>query len=300
MNLLMLKFRALLLILIAFANVAFAEQVAVPPLSKHAVDLTGTLTAQQLADLDDSLRAFENLKGSQIAVLMVPTTEPETIEEFSLRVAEQWKLGRKKIDDGAILLIAKNDRTLRIEVGYGLEGALNDAVAKRIIEEIITPRFREGNFFEGIRAGVNQIIKVVDGEPLPPPDNRGKGATGDMAADETQSPHLQQVFFAVFIGAMVLGGILRAIFGRLLGALVTGGVIGALVWFMAGVLFGALLAALIVFVVTLVGGSRGGFGGGGFGGGFGGRGGFGGGGFGGGGFGGGGGGFGGGGASGRW
>src|SRR3954468_2885246 len=202
-ELLMQKLRALLLVLFAFNSFAFADPVAVPPLTKHAMDLTGTLTAEQLADLDDSLRAFEDLKGSQIAVLLVPTTEPEAIEEYSLRVAEKWKLGRKKIDDGAILIIAKNDRTLRIEVGYGLEGALNDATAKRIIEETITPRFRQDDMYGGIRAGVDQIIKVVDGEPLPPP-TRGKGATGDLDSGNARSMNLQQILPAVLIGAIVL------------------------------------------------------------------------------------------------
>lgn len=286
--------RCLLLGFIFFASFALAQSVAVPPISKHAVDLTGTLNAQELADIDDTLRAFENLKGSQIAVLIVPTTGNESIEEYSLRVAEQWKLGRKKIDDGAILLIAKNDRRLRIEVGYGLEGALNDATAKRIIEETITPHFKQGNFYDGIRAGVDQIIKVVDGEPLPPP-NRAEGAAGEF---KPASSKIEKILPVLLIGAFVLGGIMRAIFGRVLGSLITGGLIGGLAWIMAGIFFAALVAGVIAFIFTLMSSGRsypgGGFGGGGFGGG-----GFGGG-FGGGGFGGGGGGFGGGGASGRW
>lgn len=293
----MQKLHALMLSLLMFASFALAETVAVPPLGKHATDLTGTLTAQQLADIDNSLRAFEEAKGSQIALLLVPSTQPETIEEYALRVAEQWKLGRKKVDDGVILLIAKNDRSLRIEVGYGLEGALNDATAKRIIEEIITPHFRQNDFYGGIRAGLDHIIKVVEGEPLPPSNTRAKGASGDLDSNRGQALSLQQILPTVLIGAFVLGGILRAVFGRLLGALITGGVIGGVAWLIAGILFGAVIAGFIAFVFTLMSGGRGFFGGGGFGGG-----GFGGGGFGGGGggFSGGGGGFGGGGASGRW
>ena len=274
----------------------YAAQVSVPPLTKHAVDLTGTLTPQQLQELDESLRAFEELKGSQIALLIVPTTQPETIEQYALRVAEQWKLGRKKVDDGAILLIAKNDRTLRIEVGYGLEGALNDATAKRIIEEVITPHFKQGDFYGGIRAGIDRMINVVDGEPLPPPE-QAKGVTGVVNPPKSHLG-LQQLLPIVLIGAFVVGGILRGIFGRVFGSLITGGLIGVLAWLIAGAIFGALIAGLIAFFFTLMGGGRGGpgiFPGGGLGGG-----GFGGGGFGGGGFGGGGGGFGGGGASGRW
>ena len=141
----------------------------VPPLHARLTDLTGTLTAAQQTGLEQSLRAFETRKGTQIAVLIVPTTKPEEVEQYALRVVEQWKLGRKKVDDGALLLIAKDDRTLRIEVGYGIEGALNDATAKRIVNEVIAPRLKEGDYFGGVGAGVDQMIRVVDGEPLPTP-----------------------------------------------------------------------------------------------------------------------------------
>ncbi len=130
--------------------VAGAE-VTIPPLSGHVIDQTVTLTVEQKAGLEQTMQAFETRKGSQIAILIVSTTAPETIEQYSLRVADQWKLGRKKVDDGAILVVAKNDRALRIEVGYGLEGALNDATSKRIISEIITPRFKQGDFYGALR-----------------------------------------------------------------------------------------------------------------------------------------------------
>jgi uncharacterized protein len=138
-------------------------QIAVPPLGGRIIDQTATLTAEQKASVEQTLQAFEARKGSQLAVLIVPTSAPETIEQYALRVAEQWKLGRKKVDDGAILVVAKTDRTLRIEVGYVLEGSLNDATSKRIISEIITPRFKQGDFSGGIKAGVDQIIRVIDG-----------------------------------------------------------------------------------------------------------------------------------------
>src|SRR5476649_388305 len=125
-------------------------QIAVPPLTGHVTDQTATLTAEQANSLEQTLQSFEAKKGSQLAVLIVSSTAPETIEQYALRVAEQWKLGRKKIDDGAILVVAKNDRALRIEVGYGLEGPLNDATSKRIISEIITPYFKQGDFYGGI------------------------------------------------------------------------------------------------------------------------------------------------------
>ena len=283
--------RLVLAVLLGAALAAIA-QVAVPPVAR-VTDQTGTLRAEQKAALEQMLQAFEARKGSQIAVLMVPTTGGEAIEQYALRVAEQWKLGRKGVDDGALLAIAKDDRALRIEVGYGLEGALNDATAKRIIAEVITPRFREGDFFGGISAGVDRMIKVIDGEPLPAPAKSAPQVDGDVF----------QFLPIVLVVAMVLGGLLRAILGRALGAVATGGAVGFLAWILAGTLFVGLLAGVLAFFFTLVGGFRGALSGGGFGhrGGWGG-GGWGGGGIrtGGGGFGGGGGGFGGGGASGRW
>lgn len=265
-------------------------QAPVPPLTARVNDLTGTLIPTQVQALEQTLRSFETHKGSQIAVLIVPTTQPETIEQYGIRVAEQWKLGRKGIDDGAILIVAKNDRTLRIEVGYGLEGALNDATAKRIISEIIVPRLREGDFAGGIRDGVDRMIRVVEGEPLPEPNpNSAPGV-----------PALRHYAPVVLLLALFLGGFLRSLVGRFPRALVTGGVLGYLAWLVVGALSVAVVSGLIAFVVTLIGGGligplMGGMAGGrNRGGGFGGFG------AGSGGFRGGGGGFGGGGASGRW
>src|SRR6202020_1983989 len=162
---------SILALLVCWAFAALAD-VAVPPLSGRVVDQTGTLSSSDVAALTQTLRDFEARKGSQIAVLIVPTTQPETIEQYSIRVAEAWKIGRKKIDDGALLVVAKNDRKLRIEVGYGLEGALNDITAKRIIDEIITPQFRNGDFAGGVAAGVDRIVGVINGESLPAPPQR--------------------------------------------------------------------------------------------------------------------------------
>src|ERR1700689_2052885 len=161
--------RASLLALLMCWAFAAAADVAVPPLSGRVVDQTGTLSSGDIASLTQTLKNLEARKGSQIAVLIVPTTQPETIEQYSIRVAEAWKIGRRKIDDGALLVVAKNDRKLRIEVGYGLEGALTDVTANRIISEIITPKFKNGDFAGGISAGVDRIIGVIDGEPLPAP-----------------------------------------------------------------------------------------------------------------------------------
>jgi uncharacterized protein len=268
-------------------------QVAVPPLKAPVTDLTATLSAQQSADLDARLRTWSQNKGSQIAVLLVPTTQPEAIEQYSIRVAEAWKIGRKGTDDGVILLVAKNDRTVRIEVGYGLEGAIPDAIARRVVEEIIVPRFRGGDFYGGISEGVTSLMKLVEGEKLPPPPS-GPGPSGS-------GPDLQLVM-VLLVMLMVINTVLGNLFGRVLGSLIGSGAAGVLGWLLLGSLIGGIVIAVIGFVMSAVlGGSRGGFPGG-FGGGRGGfgGGGFGEGGFGGGGFGGGGGGFGGGGASGRW
>lgn len=259
-----------------------AAQIPVPPLTGHVTDQTGTLDAQQKATLEQALTEFEARKGSQLAVLMVASTAPEAIEQFSLRVAEQWKLGRKKVDDGVILVIAKDDRALRIEVGYGLEGALTDLTSKRIISEIILPKFKQQDFAGGISAGVGQIIRVIDGEPLPEPSVRNAVVPGD----------LQRYGPVLFIVALALGGVLRSAMGKVSGSLVTGGVVGVVAWFMAGALSIAIVSAIAALLFTLVGGGRAVRGLGGLYGGGRGRGG--------GGFGGGGGGFGGGGASGRW
>lgn len=279
--------RALLLAFTLCWSLLAAAQVAVPPLTGHVIDQTGTLTIEQKASLEQTMTAFEARKGSQLAVLMISSSAPEAIEPYALRVAEQWKLGRKKVDDGAILVVAKDDRTLRIEVGYGLEGALNDATSKRIISETIVPRFKSQDFYGGISAGLDQIIQVIDGEPLPGPSKQPAGSIGDV----------RQYAPIVFILAIVVGGVLRAALGRVPGALVTGGAVAVLAWFVAGAVSVALLAGVMALFLTLLGGGMRGHGLGGYygGGGRGGRGGFGGGGFSGGG-----GGFGGGGSSGRW
>jgi uncharacterized protein len=277
---------SLLAIALCWAAIA-AAQAPVPPIGERVTDLTGTLTAEQKSALEQTLRSFEARKGSQVAVLLVPSTAPESIEQYALRVAEQWKPGRKNVDDGALLVVAKDDRTLRVEVGYGLEGALTDAACKRIISEVIVPRFRQGDFYGGITAGVDRILGVIDGEPLPKSEERRTGGPKGFG------PMLP---VAIFL-ALIVGGVLQIVLGRLFGALVTGGAVSVVAWMLAGAISVGLIAGVIAFLYTLLAGTmggrglgRGGFGGGGFGGG----------GFGGGGFSGGGGGFGGGGASGQW
>ncbi len=242
----------LLALLIGLSGAAFAE-VAVPPLTGRVVDQTATLSANDLARLSGQLRDLEARKGSQVAVLIVPTTAPETIEQFSIRVAEAWKIGRKKIDDGALLVVAKDDRHLRIEVGYGLEGALTDVTTERIINEVITPKFRGGDFAGGISAGVARMIDVINGETLPAPAPRPTSPRSG-AADQLFNPVL---IVAVFL----VGGVLRAGLGRLLGSVAAGGVVGLLAWFLLGSMVLSLIAAVIAFLVTMVGDSIMSFGG---------------------------------------
>ncbi|WP_374562241.1 YgcG family protein [Ideonella sp.] len=221
-----------------------APELPVPPLAGHVTDQAGVLDDGQKAQLEQTLAAFEARKGSQLAVLIVRSTAPEPIEQFALRVAEQWKLGRRQVDDGAILVVAKDDRALRIEVGYGLEGALNDATAHRIISEVIVPRFQQQDFAGGIEAGVDRMIRVVDGEPLPAPPQRAAGESGDIGS----------YFPMVFAAAIVLGGVLRAMLGRLPGALATGGVVGLGMFLLAGAWSLALAAGVIALLVSLFGG----------------------------------------------
>jgi uncharacterized protein len=288
----------LALALIAQAQAPAAGLQPIPALTARVMDLTGTLTNEEQAALEQKLARFEVSKGSQLAVLIVPTTQPEEIEQYSIRVVDRWKLGRgtvggKKVDDGALLLIAKNDRRMRIEVGYGLEGVLTDAMSNRIISETITPAFREGKFYEGIDAGLDQMMKLIEGEPLPPPEHSWQGGQ-----HRSGGSILPELFFAVLVGSVVL----RAVFGRTVGSFLTGAGAGALVWVAGYALALAAVAAIGGFLITMLMGvprgsgwssnpRTGGFGGG--------SGGFGGG-FGGGGFSGGGGGFGGGGSSGSW
>ena len=283
-------------LLLLFGSGALAD-VAVPPLRSPVTDLTGTLTSEQSATLEQQLRAFEAKKGSQIAVLIVPTTQPETIEQYGIRVAEAWKLGRRGVNDGALLLVAKDDRAVRIEVGYGLEGVLPDVLANRIVDQVVVPRFRSGDFFGGIREAIERMIALIEGEPLPEP---AQGQRGVPSANGLGNA-LPLLLLLVFVGSTVLRGML----GRFGGASVTAGIAAAIVWFLTSTLIIAIGAAVIAFVIALLGGgggggwanprrrgwggySGGGWGGGGWSGG------------GGGGWSGGGGGFGGGGASGRW
>jgi uncharacterized protein len=267
---------------------AGAQQV-VPPLTGHLVDTTGTLSDEARATLDTKLTAFEERKGSQIAVLLVGTTAPEAIEQYSLRVAEQWGIGRAGVDDGVVLVVALDDRRMRFEVGYGLEGAVPDALARRIIAETIAPRFYEGDYAGGLDAGLDALIGLIDGEPLPVP-----------VAREPEFEPFAALPVILFL-SVFLAPLFRRVFGSLFGAATLGAGAGVIVWLISSLVVAGVFIGAMVFVFALAGigtpgrwssGRRGWGVPGGFGGGFGGGGG--------GGFRGGGGRFGGGGASGGW
>lgn len=286
-------------LLLAAALPAAAQDLQpVPALTARVIDQTGTLDAGRRQALEAKLAAFESERGTQLVVLLVPTTAPEDIAAYAFRVADTWKIGRRDVGDGLLLIVAKNDRSVRIEVARALEGAVPDLAAFRIIDRIIVPAFRRGDFAGGIDAGVDALMALVRGENLPLPAASGK-------ADESLS--LADLAVFLFVGVPVVGGVLTAMLGRKLGTLATAGGTGVLVQLLTGSLLLAIVGGVLALVFVLAMGA----GGGGRGGGFGGRGGgglggpiiWGGGrgGGGGGGFGSGGGGsFGGGGASGRW
>ena len=272
----------------------------IPPLTARVIDTTGTLSAAQRDALDAKLAAFEQSKGAQIVVLMVPSTQPEDITGYAQRVGELWKLGRKNVGDGLLLVVAKNDRMVRISTAKSLEGAVPDLAASRVIEQAITPRFRSGDFAGGLDAGTDQLMALISGEGLPAPA-QPQSAAADVGLDWMQLALL--LFLAAPFAARVLSGLV----GRKAGALLTGAALGALAGWLTTSLVVGVLAAMAAGVLALAGalassGPRVGWGHSSHRGGFGygrGKGGFGG--LGGGGFSSGGGGdFGGGGASGRW
>src|SRR5579862_1903660 len=198
---------------LALSDASAQSLQPIPRLEARVTDVTGTLTAAQQAELEQKLADFESRKGAQIAVLLVPTTQPEEIEQYSIRVVEAWKLGRKAVSDGALLILAKNDRALRIENGYGLEGVLTDAATNRIIEDTMVPMLRQGQYFAAISAGVDQMMRLIDGEPLPAPDR----------AWQHSRPVGWNALPFLFFGFLIASNVLRGVFGRPLGAALTAG-----------------------------------------------------------------------------
>ncbi|MCA3001002.1 MAG: TPM domain-containing protein [Rhodocyclaceae bacterium] len=257
----------LMVMLAAFPVTAIAAEgdlQKIPALEKRVTDLAAALGQDEQARITERIRVFEQKKGGQIAVLIVDTTAPEAIFDYSLRVAESWKIGRKGVDDGVLFVIAKGDRKMQILTGPGVQGSLTDATSKRIIAEIVAPRFREGKYGDGIYNGVDKIASVIDGEALPPPAKK-KQATKSIDGGEFL---VLGIFAAIFVAP-----VLRSIFGRFLGATATGGVTGAAAWFLLGGMVFPIFIGVIVFIIALFAGllnfssGRGGGWGGGFGGG---------------------------------
>ncbi|EPG67516.1 TPM domain-containing protein [Leptospira wolffii] len=221
----------------------FADPLPLPTLEHRVTDLTGTLTSEQTDALESKLKAFEKRKGSQVVIVMIPTTGEEPIEDYSIRLADEWKIGRKKIDDGFIFLIAKNDRKMRFEVGTGLEGAVTDFSSKRIQTEFVRPLFKEGKYFEGIETGIDKVIGLIDGEPLPEPETH----TGYESSEEEDN-------FGLYIGALVVIGILAGIFLRKMFSILQAGAATYAGYWFGGILgfsLETMLPLLVIFFVLL-------------------------------------------------
>ena len=259
-----------LLFALLLSAAAWAQDVLpVPPLSGRVIDQTATLTAPQRAALDAKLAAFEAQAGPQMVLLLVPTTAPEDIAAYAQRVADQWKIGRRDVGDGLLLVVAKNDRNVRIEVAKTLEGAVPDLAAHQIIDGVVVPAFRSGDYAGGLNAAVDRLQARIRGENLPAPAAaRGGGGASPLGS----------LGLAPFIAVLVVGSVLARLIGRKAGALLTAGVAGGLAWWLSASLLLALGAALVSVVLVgvvglgtalqLLGGARygGGFGGGGGGG----------------------------------
>jgi uncharacterized protein len=237
---------ALFATLLLASQLALAELVLIPDLTSRVTDLTQTLSVEQKTALEAKLQAFEQKKGSQIAVLIVPTTQPEDITQYSIRVVDKWKLGREKVDDGILVLLAKDDRKMRIEVGYGLEGAVPDLYAKRIISEVMAPKFKQGDFAGGISDGVDRLIDLVEGEVLPTPEARQPG-----------NLEVGGLLPMLLFGGLISGLFLRSMFGTFPGSAINGTLLAGVVWLLGLSVLGAGVLGLIVFFITMMLGGRG-------------------------------------------
>ena len=232
-----------LLLCLLGLGTALAQQ-AVPALSAHVVDTSGTLAAAQRDALEAKLSEFEKASGSQVVVLLVPSTQPEDIASYANRVANTWKIGRKAIGDGLLLIVAVQDRKLRIEVAKSLEGAIPDLAAKQIIDQAITPRFKQGDYAGGIDAGLTRIMGLIRGEALPEP---AQGSTTDAGNFDWM-----QLGIFLFVAIPVIGTVARNILGNRLGVVATGAAAGGIAMLLTTSLLIAILAGVAAMIFTLV------------------------------------------------
>ena len=249
--------RALIVGLLSLLSCVFAwaqDVLPVPALTARVIDQTGTLSPQQAAGLETKLAAFEQSAGSQLVVLMVPTTQPEDIFSYANRVANVWKIGRREVGDGLLIVVAKDDRRMRIEVAKALEGAIPDALAGQIVEQRLKPAFRQNDFAGGLNAAIDDLGARIRGEALPAPTPQGQGGT----ARSGDVDWLQLGLF-LFVGVTVFGMVLTSIFGRVLGSLATSGVTGAVAFSMTAnpvIAFAAGMAALVMVGILGIGAAR--------------------------------------------
>ncbi|MFC3552003.1 TPM domain-containing protein [Lysobacter cavernae] len=233
-----------IVLLLACALVQAQQLVAIPPLTSPVIDTTGTLDAATRQQLESQALALQQRKGSQLQVLVVPTTMPEDIAQYAVRAFEQWKIGRKGVDDGVLLVVAKDDRRVRIEVGYGLEGAIPDATSARVIQEYLVPKFRSGDYVGGITDATAALVKIIDGEPLPEPMADHRGARGDGGGGW---------IFALFV-AFIVAQVARGIFGKapsLLRGLLGAGAAGGIAWLISSLFVVGGIGAAIGFFMGL-------------------------------------------------
>ncbi|MBX3635886.1 MAG: TPM domain-containing protein [Rubrivivax sp.] len=239
-----------LTLLLAAVLARAQDLLPVPPLTARVIDQTATLTEPQRAALEAKLAAFEAEAGPQIVVLMVPTTAPEDIADFTQRVGDEWKIGRREVGDGVLVIVAKDQRRVRISPAKALEGAIPDLAARQIIDRQIGPAFREGDYARGLDAAVDALIARIRGEELPAPARESRSGRSGGGLD------IEQLLMFFFVGVTVVSSVMTAVFGRKLGALLTGGAAGGVAWWItASVLVGVGvgIAALVLIGIFGIG-----------------------------------------------
>lgn len=237
--------RLFFLLFLLFSSGIFADQIPIPKLAHRVTDLTSTLSEEEVSNLESKLKDFEKRKGSQVVLVIIPTTGEETIEQYSIRLAEDWKIGRKGTADGVIFLIAKDDRKMRFEIGRGLEGAIPDVVSKRIQLEYVRPLFKEGKYFDGIDQGIEKILGLIDGEQLPEPSSTSYESSSTEAEDDN---------FGLYIGALVVIGIVVGFLFKKLFSLLQAGVATYAGYWVGGLLgfsLEVMLPLLVIFFILL-------------------------------------------------